>query len=129
MIYAINKADKTKEPTRKVTVDFFKNKIGLTDDEIIFVDLNEFDIVDPEYNQDEVIDELGLRLSQEESQTFGLYDSFWYIETNFNAEVMNNFARPIFEDQQHGIFKQVFNIFICECGYKETAESSYLDSD
>ena len=42
MIYAINKADKTKEQTRKVTVDFFKNKIGFTDDEIIFVDLNEF---------------------------------------------------------------------------------------
>ena len=42
---------------------------------------------------------------------------------------MNKFARPIFGDRQHGIFKQIFNISICECGDKDTAKSSYLDLD
>ena len=42
IIYAIDKADKTKEPTRKVTTDFFKEFLGFTDDEIIFVDKSEF---------------------------------------------------------------------------------------
>ena len=42
IIYAINKADKTKESTRKVTTDFFKEFLGFTDDEIIFVDKSEF---------------------------------------------------------------------------------------
>ena len=52
-----------------------------------------------------------------------------YFETKFNAEAMNKFARPIFGDRQHGIFKQIFNISICECGDKDTAKSSYLDLD
>ena len=43
MIYVINKADKTKEPIRKLTVDFFKGSLGFTDDDIIFVDKTEFD--------------------------------------------------------------------------------------
>ena len=43
MIYVINKADKTKEPIRKLTVDFFKGSLGFTDDDIIFVDETEFD--------------------------------------------------------------------------------------
>ena len=43
MIYAINKTDKTKEPTRKVTTDFFKEYLGFTDDDILFVDESEFD--------------------------------------------------------------------------------------
>ena len=41
MIYVINKADKTKETTRKLTTDFFKESFGFTDDEIIFVDYSE----------------------------------------------------------------------------------------
>ena len=96
MIYVINKADKTKEQTRKVTVDFFKNKIGFTDDEIIFVDLNEFE------------------------------EHYEWIETKFNAEAMKKFARPIFEDTQHGIAKQVLNISICECpgGYEAAKYNS-----
>ena len=43
MIYVINKADKTKEPIRKLTFDFFKGSLGFTDDDIIFVDETEFD--------------------------------------------------------------------------------------
>jgi hypothetical protein len=42
LIYAIDKADKSMEPTRKVTTDFFKNSLGFIDDEIIFIDVNEF---------------------------------------------------------------------------------------
>ena len=44
MIYVINKADKTKEPIRKVTTNFFQESLGFTDDEIIFVDKSEFEI-------------------------------------------------------------------------------------
>ena len=43
MIYVINKADKTKEPIRKVTTDFFKGSLGFDDDDIIFVDKSEFE--------------------------------------------------------------------------------------
>ena len=43
MIYVINKADKTKAPIRKVTTNFFKESLGFTDDEIIFVDKSEFE--------------------------------------------------------------------------------------
>ena len=43
MMYIIDKADKTREPTRKLTVDFFKNTLGFKDANIIFVDRNEFD--------------------------------------------------------------------------------------
>ena len=42
MIYVINKADKKKAPIRKVTTNFFKESLGFTDDEIIFVDKSEF---------------------------------------------------------------------------------------
>jgi hypothetical protein len=38
IIYVIDKADLTKEPTRKVTIDFFKVSLGFTDDEILFCD-------------------------------------------------------------------------------------------
>ena len=41
MIYVIDKADKTKKLTRKVTTDFFKNSLGFTDDDILFVDDSE----------------------------------------------------------------------------------------
>ena len=43
MIYVINKADKTKQSTRKVTTDFFKNLLGFTDDDILFIDKSEVD--------------------------------------------------------------------------------------
>jgi hypothetical protein len=42
IIYAINKVEKSREPIRKVTIDFFKNSLGFTDDEVIFVDVKEF---------------------------------------------------------------------------------------
>ena len=42
-MYVIDKADKTREPTRKLTIDFFKNTLGFKDANIIFVDRNEFD--------------------------------------------------------------------------------------
>ena len=43
MIYAIDKNDKTMKPIRKVTTDFFKESLGFTNDEILFVDKSEFD--------------------------------------------------------------------------------------
>ena len=43
MIYVFNKTDKTKEPIRKITTEFFKESLGFTDDEIIFVDKSEFE--------------------------------------------------------------------------------------
>jgi hypothetical protein len=42
MIYTIDKADKTREPTRQLTINFFKNELGLKDQNIIIVDRNEF---------------------------------------------------------------------------------------
>ena len=42
LVYAIDKADKTREATRQVTIDFFKTYLGFTDSEIIFVDRMEF---------------------------------------------------------------------------------------
>jgi hypothetical protein len=42
LIYAIDKSDKTRDATRKVVIDFFKSKLGFTQDDIIFVDRNEF---------------------------------------------------------------------------------------
>ena len=88
MVYAIEKADKTREPIRKLTVDFFKTYLGFTDDEIIFVDRMEFEYIDG-------ID-----------------------KTKFSAETtkrMNDFARSMFKDPQHGLAKQILNIALCEC--------------
>ena len=42
IIYVIDQADQTKEPTRKVTIDFFKVSLGFTDDEILFCDNKQF---------------------------------------------------------------------------------------
>ena len=42
MIYTIDKADKTREPIRKITIEFFKQELGFKDGDIIFVDRNEF---------------------------------------------------------------------------------------
>ena len=72
LIYAINKADKTKELTRKLTIEFFKKSLGFTDDEIIFVDVKDF--------YDESHTEIRLKLSDE------------------TKKAMNKFARLIFED-------------------------------
>ena len=43
MIYTIDKSDKTREPIRKLTIDFFKQELGFKDRNIIFVDRIEFD--------------------------------------------------------------------------------------
>ncbi len=42
MIYCIDKADKKREEIRKLTTDFFKNSLGLKDENIIFIDRTEF---------------------------------------------------------------------------------------
>ena len=42
IIFTIDKADKTRDAIRKVLIDFFKNDLGFTDDDIIFVDRTEF---------------------------------------------------------------------------------------
>ena len=44
LIIAIDKADKTREANRKVIVDFYITKLGFTQDDIIFVDRNEFNL-------------------------------------------------------------------------------------
>ena len=70
MMYTIDKADKSREPTRKFTVDFFKNTLGFKDENIIFVDRSEF---------------IGTSLDN--------------LSTNFSAETkeaMTKFARTIF---------------------------------
>ena len=87
LVYAIDKADKTREATRQVTIDFFKTYLGFTDNEIIFVDRMEFD------------------------RTYGKE------KTEFSAETiqrMNHFAISMFKDPQHGLAKQVLNIALCE---------------
>ena len=88
MVYTIDKADKSRESTRKVTIDFFKTYLGFTDDEIIFVDRKEFG-----------------------------EDKNGVDQTKFSAETtkrMNDFARSIFKDPQHGLAKQILNIAFCE---------------
>ena len=42
LIFTIDKADTTREATRKVITDFFKEKLSFKDENIIFVDRNEF---------------------------------------------------------------------------------------
>ena len=86
-MYVIDKADKTREPTRKLTVDFFKNTLGFTDDDIIFVDKNAFEKID------------------------GVWRTKFSAETK---EAMKKFARLIFEDTKQGLAKQVLNIAVCE---------------
>ena len=87
LIYAIDKADKTREATRKLVTNFFKITLGFKDVNIIFVDRSEF------------IEKQG-----QES-------------TNFSAETkeaMKKFARPLFGDTQYGLANQILNIAICE---------------
>ena len=42
IIYTIDKTDNTMEPMRIVTIDFFKQVLGFKNENIIFVDRNEF---------------------------------------------------------------------------------------
>jgi hypothetical protein len=42
IVYTIDRADTSREATRKVIIDFFKTYLGFTDKEIIFVDRTEF---------------------------------------------------------------------------------------
>ena len=42
LIFTIDKDNKNMETTRKVFVKFFKEVIGFKDDEIIFIDRNQF---------------------------------------------------------------------------------------
>ena len=83
MIYVIDKANKTNEPTRKVTTDFFKNTLGFTDNDIIFIDLSEVGIEETKFS-------------------------------DATQEAMKEFARPIFEDTNHSLAKQILNIAILE---------------
>ena len=83
MIYTIDKADKTREPIRKLTIDFFKQELGFKDHNIIFVDRMEF---------------------------IGDYGQW---STKFSAETktaMSEFARPVFGDRQYSLANQVLNI-------------------
>ena len=90
MMYVIDKADKTREPTRKLTVDFFKNTLGFKDANIIFVDRNEF---------------IG-------DFKNGIYETKFSAETK---EAMKKFARTVFEDTQYPLANQILNIALCEC--------------
>jgi hypothetical protein len=42
LIYTIEKADKTRDSTRNVTINFFKDVLGFKDENIFFIDRNEF---------------------------------------------------------------------------------------
>jgi hypothetical protein len=42
MIHVFNNADHNKEKSRTVSINFFKNSLGFTEDEIILVDISEF---------------------------------------------------------------------------------------
>ena len=50
LFYAIDKANKRKEPIRKVITDFFKESLGFTDDEILFFDKSEFEWDKPNFS-------------------------------------------------------------------------------
>ena len=88
LIYTIDKADKTRELTRKITIDFFKNSLGFKDHNIIFVDRNEFNKID------------------------GIWQTKFSDETK---EAMKRFARRIFGDTQFGLANQILHVALCEC--------------
>ena len=88
LIYTIDKTDNTKQPARKVTIDFFKQLLGFKDENIIFVDRNEFEKID------------------------GIWRTKFRAETK---EAMKKFARSVFGDTQYGLANQVLHIAICEC--------------
>ena len=90
IIYTIDKTDNTKEPTRKVTIDFFKQVLGFKDENIIFVDRSEF---------------IG-------DFKKGIYQTKFSAETK---EAMKKFSRSVFGDKQYGLANQILHIAICEC--------------
>ena len=85
IIYVINKAKNTKKPIRKATTDFFKESLGFTDDEIIFVDKSEFEFDRTNFSA----------ATQEALKRF--------------ARPIFEDAK-----HEHGLAKQVLNIAICE---------------
>ena len=94
IIYAIDKTDNTKEATRKVTIDFFKQVLGFEDENIILVDRSEFG----------------------DSRNIG--EGKGHVYTKFSEETenkMKEFARHLFGDKEYLIANQVLNIAICEC--------------
>ena len=90
LIYTIDKADKTREPTRKTTIEFFKNSLDFKDQDIIFVNRNEF---------------IG-------DFKNGIYQTKFSDETK---EAMKRFARRIFGDTQFGLANQILHVALCEC--------------
>ena len=71
LIYTIEKADKTRDSTRNVTINFFKDVLGFKDENIFFIDRNEF---------------------------IGTYQNRIY-QTKFSTETqeaLNKFARTVF---------------------------------
>ena len=89
MIYTIDKSDKTREPIRKLTIDFFKQELGFQDHNIIFVDRMEF---------------IG-------DWKNGIFQTKFSDETK---EEMCLFARIFFEDKQYSLANQILNIALCE---------------
>ena len=89
LIYTIDKAEKTREPTRKTTIDFFKNSLGFKDHDIILVDRNEFGEDKDGNEQTKFSDE--------------------------TKEAMKRFARRIFGDTHFGLANQILHVALCEC--------------
>ena len=89
LIYTIDKADKTRELTRKTTIDFFKNSLDFKDHNIILVDRNEFGEDKDGNDQTKFSDE--------------------------TKEAMKRFARRIFGDNQFGLANQILHVALCEC--------------
>jgi hypothetical protein len=88
IIYAIDIADKTREPVRHYFIDFFMKYLGFERDNIIFVNRSNF---------------------------FKNQAGVW--STKFSAEEpygLENSMRRMFEDKQHGLGKQFLSIAICE---------------
>ena len=90
------------EPTRKVTVDFFKQVLGFKDENIIFVDRTEFEKID------------------------GVWQTKFSAETK---EAMKKFARSVFGDTQYGLANQVLHIAICECWGDDFDAGKYAASN
>ena len=99
IIYTIDKTDNTKEPARKVTIDFFKQALGFKDENIIFVDRTEFEKID------------------------GVWQTKFSAETK---EAMKKFARSVFGDTQYGLANQILHIAICECQGNNYAATNYF---
>ena len=89
LIYAIDLDDNTRDSTRDLVTDFFKNYFGFLQSEIEFVDRTNF------YFEEE---------------------TGWL--TKFSDEELkrlNESAKRIFGDKKHGLGKQILKIAICEC--------------